>query len=130
MDIYRYPEQKLFTMEACEQRYREWLQRLMRKYKYRSKKAMMQNMQSVYVDQDDEFFKLFPSNHDQIEGWGWSEENFTTVSADSSAKIIGAAAKYAIGSCQGRGADIIRNLLFPNGLPKTFEEYVESIEVP
>lgn len=42
-------------------------------------------------------------------------------------KLIGAAVKYAIVNCRGKGADFMRNLLFPDGQLETFEKYLESL---
>ncbi|MBQ7674565.1 MAG: hypothetical protein IJT36_08710, partial [Alphaproteobacteria bacterium] len=49
------------------------------------------------------------------------------IPSDSSVEVIGAAVRYAIGNCRGKGADFMRNLLFPDGQPETFEQYLESL---
>lgn len=126
----KYPEGKIFDPEPCERRYKEWLQYAMKQYKYKTKKALMQNLQNVSIQQDAECIIFNPTNHESIEGYGAvPKELKLIISPDSSLEIIGAAAKYAIGNCRGKGADFMRNLLFPEGQPDTFEKYTEMLGI-
>ena len=42
-------------------------------------------------------------------------------------EVISAAVRYAIGNCQGKGSDFMRKLLFPEGKPDAFEEYLKRL---
>lgn len=128
----KYPNQQMFEIAACIERYKEWQQRIMKAYKYKTKKALMQNMQHISVENDMKSILFIPSNHESIDGFsgdGMSEELNIIVPADSSPQVIGAAARYAIGNCRGKGADFMRNLLFPEGQPDTFEKYTEMLGI-
>ena len=50
----KYPDQEMFEIAACMERYKEWVQRVMKEYKYKTKKALFQNMQHVSVEQNEE----------------------------------------------------------------------------
>ncbi len=47
------------------------------------------------------------------------------IGAQIGGELVGAAAKYAIGNCRGKGADLIREILFPEGQPEGFDEYLK-----
>ena len=88
-------------------------------------------MQTINIEGDSNFIKFIPTEHVRY-GWdGISDEERSEVviPSTSSLEIIGAAVKYAIGNCRGKGADLIRSLLFPNGQPETFEKYIEELGV-
>ena len=131
-DIFRkYPEYERFEMVACMQRYLKWLQRMMREYEYKTKTALLKNMQSVSVENDVKSIKFSSHYHLTTDSWGDPDGKTPSVEmkipSDSSVEVIGAAVRYAIGNCRGKGADFMRNLLFPDGQPETFEQYLESL---
>ena len=88
-------------------------------------------MQHVSVEQNEEHIIFEPTNHESIDGFSGddtSEYLNVVIPANSSPKIIGAAARYAIANCRGKGTDFMRNLLFPDGQPETLEEYLRQVE--
>ncbi len=126
------PDRWLFTPIAAAERYKEWIQRVMKEYNYKTKKALMQNMQHVSVEQNEEHIIFQPTNHESIEGFsgdGITEALNVVIPANSSPEIIGAATRYAIGNCQGKGSYFMRNILFPEGQPKTLEEYLKQLKL-
>ena len=126
------PDRWLLTPVAAAERYKEWVQRVMKAYKYKTKKALFQNMQHVSVEQNEEHIIFESTNHESIDGFsgdGMSEDLNVVIPANSSPEIIGAAVKYAIGNCRGKGADFMRNLLFPEGQPETLEEYLKQLKL-
>ncbi|MBE6447637.1 MAG: DUF1436 family protein [Alphaproteobacteria bacterium] len=64
---------------------------MIRKYEYKTKKALMQNMQRVDVEQDSEHITFIPSNHESV-GWhsgdGMEDKLKVIISANSIPKII------------------------------------------
>ncbi len=126
------PDRWLLTPVAAAERYKEWVKRVMKEYKYKTKRALFQNMQHVSVKQNEEHIIFEPTNHESIDGFsgdGMSEDLNVVIPANSSPEIIGAAAKYAIGNCRGKGTDFMRNLLFPEGQPASFELYASMLDV-
>ena len=129
----KYPESALFAVAACMERYKEWVQRVMKEYKYKTKKALFQNMQSVSVEQDNDCIEFSSLYHLTIDSWGDPDGKTPSIEfkipTNSTPEIIGAAVKYAIGNCRGKGADFMRNLLFPEGQPETLEEYLKQLKI-
>ena len=127
------PDRWLFTPVAVAERYKEWVQRVMKEYKCKTKKALFQNMQSVSVDQDNDCIEFSSSYHLTIDSWGDPDGKTPSIRfkipTNSTPEIIGAAVKYAIGNCRGKGADFMRNLLFPEGQPATLEEYLKQLKI-
>lgn len=63
------PDRWLFTPVVAAERYKEWQGKVMKEYNYKTKKALMQNMQHVSVEQNEEHIILKPTNHESIEGF-------------------------------------------------------------
>ena len=103
----------------------------MKEYEYKTKTALLKNMQHVSVEDDSEFIIFNSHYHLTIDSWGDPDGKTPSVEmkipSDSLVEVIGAAVRYAIGNCRGKGADFMRNLLFPDGQPETFEQYLESL---
>ena len=127
----KYPGREWTTPVACAARYQDWLQRMIKEYEYKTKTALLKNMQHVSVENDGELITFSSLWHLTTDSWGNPDGKTPSVemkiASTSSLEVIGAAVRYAIGNCQGKGADFIRELLFPDGQPETFEQYLESL---
>ena len=127
----KYPEISLFSPVACAARYQEWLQKMMKEYEYKTKTALLKNMQHVSVENDGKFIMFSSLYHLTTDSWGDPDGKTPSVKmkipSTSSVEVIGAAVRYAIGNCQGKGADFMRKLLFPEGKPDTLEEYLSQL---
>lgn len=123
----------MFEIAACTQRYKEWVQKVMKEYGYKTKKALFQNMQHTLVEDDGENILFSSSYHLTTDSWGNPDGKTPDIEfkipSSSSVEVIGAAAKYAIGNCRGKGADFMREMLFPNGQPETFEIHAGILDV-
>ncbi len=127
----KYPDQKMFEIAVCMERYKDWLQRMMKEYEYKTKTSLLKNMQHVSVENDGKFITFSSDYHLTTDSWGDPDGKTPSVEmkipSTSSIEVIGAAVRYAIGNCQGKGSDFMRKLLFPEGKPDTFEEYLKQL---
>ena len=100
--------------------------RMMKKYEYKTKTALLKNMQHVSVENDGESITFSSLWLLTTDSWGDPDGKTPSVEmiipSTSSIEVIGAAVRYAIGNCQGKGSDFMRKLLFPEGKPDTFED--------
>lgn len=128
----KYPELEWTAPAAVAERYEMWVQRMLREYRYKTEKSLMKNMQHVSVEDDWKYMTFIPSNHESVEGHSGddiTDDLNVVIPSNSSVEIIGAAARYVIGNCCGLGADFMRDLLFPNGQPESFEEYLGELNL-
>lgn len=128
----RYPEWKLFDNELCDKRYHETIENMRVKYDYKTKSVLLKNMQMLAISCDTENETHFKSwQHKNGDHWSGGDKKDPAlefaIPSLSSVEVVGAAAKYAIGNCRGKGADLIREILFPEGQPETFEEYLKEL---
>lgn len=127
----KYPGREWTTPVACAVRYQDWLQKMMKEYEYKTKTALLKNMQHVSVENDGEFITFSSLYHLTTDSWGDPDGKTPSVEmkipSTSSVEVIGAAVRYAVGNCQGKGSDFMRKLLFPEGKPGTFEEYLNQL---
>ena len=125
------PDRWLFAPVAAAERYKKWLEYAMKAYSYKTKTALLKNMQHVSVENDGENILFSSSWHLTTDSWGDPDGKTPsvefTIPSSSRVEVIGVAVKYAIGNCQGKGADFMRNLLFHDGQPATFEEYLTKV---
>lgn len=87
--------------DGLAQRYRTWVQHLMQRYGYKTKRALFKNMKdcSVYHREGDTF-TFIPSQRDALDGWTpLPEDQYVVIPSESSAADIGAALKLALSRC-------------------------------
>ena len=98
------------------------------KFKYKNKASLFKNMQCCSVNRENEKTIFSSLKHTTLEGWEGTRDNYRlNIPSDSSPEIVGAAVKYSIARCTGRGADLVSEKLFPDGVPESFEAYLESL---
>jgi hypothetical protein len=124
------PDYNLFDIPAITGRYKDFVQYVLQKYSYKNKSAMFKNMQSCSVEMNDENIIISPWKHDKLEGYDGMDKSFDlTIPSTSPSEIIGAAVKYSIARCTGKGADVVAKKLFPGGVPESFEDYLKSLNL-
>lgn len=89
-----------------DKNYDEWIQKLMTRYGYKTKRALFRNMKhcDIYLCQG--IIRIEPKYHDKLEGWsgeGFREEDYVKIPADSPPAEIGAALRLAFSRCTGMG---------------------------
>ncbi|MDR2781510.1 MAG: CdiI family contact-dependent growth inhibition immunity protein [Holosporaceae bacterium] len=124
------PDYNLFDISAITGRYKDFVEYVLQKYNYKNKHAMFKNMQHCSVKMDDGIIVISPWKHDKLEGYDGMNESFNlTIPSTSTPSVIGAAVKYSIARCTGRSADLVAKKLFPGGVPDTFEDYLQSLNL-
>jgi hypothetical protein len=124
------PDVDDFLFSSIGKRYNADINCKMQKYDYKTKTAMLKNMQLCYVEQTSETITFIPLKHDKLEGYEGMDKIFNVmISTDSSPETIGAAVKYSIARCTGKGAYLVAKKLFPNGIPDTFDDYLKSLNL-
>ena len=86
-----------------QENYKAWIQRIMEKYGYKTKRALFKNMKSCGILRREDLIIIKPSNHEKLEGWsgdGISTEDYVRIPADSSLSEIGAALRLGFERCK------------------------------
>lgn len=89
-------------MENATPNYKAWVEKLMKQYGYKTKRALFKNMKSCGIDQNKNVITIRPSHHEKLEAWdgeGFTESDYVKIPADSPPAEIGAALRLAFSRC-------------------------------
>jgi hypothetical protein len=125
------PEYNLLCWNNLENtRYKTDFENELYNFKYKNKISLYKNMQSCLVDLENKKIILSPFKHNKPQGWDGIEAKYDLIIPSSSPpEVIGAAVKYSIARCIGKGANLVAQKLFPDGVPDTFEDYLKSLNL-
>ncbi|WP_156529178.1 contact-dependent growth inhibition system immunity protein [Caballeronia udeis] len=87
---------------TAESRYSEWVQSLMDRFAYKTRRALFKNMKSCSVARSAERLVFVPSHHDKLDSWSRSVGDGiedVIIPGTSSPSEIGAALIVAFGRC-------------------------------
>lgn len=105
-DVWIHPEatfdMSLYDFDLNNQRYSEWVCKLIELYSYKSRRALFKGMKSCGVESKNDEITIRPSHHEKLEAWsgkGISESDYVIVSANSTPSDIGAALRLAFSRC-------------------------------
>jgi hypothetical protein len=89
-------------------------------------------MMSCHIEVNDGVIIINACNHTKLDTWEGSG-NDIKISSSAPPHVIGAVVRYAFSRCKGKGpyakgAEIVTKALFPNGVPASLEEYLESVD--
>jgi len=93
----------LFDYKLKAERYAAWVEKLIVAFGYGTKYELFKNMISCDLESKNGLITLFPTNHDELEGWsgdGISKEDYVVISANSSAEEVGAALRVGFSRCK------------------------------
>lgn len=120
----------MFEISAITRRYKDFVEYALKTYGYKNKTAMFKNMQHCKVKFINNEITISPKKHVKLEGWEGVDPKFDlALPSTSSPEIIGAAVKYSISRCTGKGADLVAKKLFPDGVPETFDDYLALLNL-
>jgi hypothetical protein len=123
-------ERLLFERRLIDERYLQWIENVLRKYNYKNKSAIYKIMQWCSAEMSNNLIIIKSSKHGHIDRWDGTHNDYKiTISSSSSPEVIGAAVKYSIARCTGKGADLVAKKLFPDGVPDTFDDYLKSLNL-
>lgn len=97
-------EEEGYLMENAEKNYKDWVQKLMDQYGYKTKRALFKNMHNCGIESQNGIITIRPSHHEKLEAWdgeGFTEEDHVKIPADSPPAEIGAALRLAFSRCTG-----------------------------
>lgn len=90
--------------QQADQFYLDWVQRVINRYGYKTRKELFMNMKSCLIKYHKEVLIFLPSHHEELEVWighGEERENNLKISVHSSAAEIGAMLRLAFNRCTG-----------------------------
>ena len=90
------------TAKNLAENYKAWIQRMMEKYNYKTKRALFKNMKSCSILCREGMIIIKPSYHQTLEGWSGdriNKEDYVTLPAESSFSELGAALRLAFTRC-------------------------------
>jgi hypothetical protein len=97
-------EEEVALRVNAKENYKNWIQKLMHQYGYKTKRALFKTMHSCGIECKNGLVTIRPSHHDKLEGWsgeGFTEEDYVKIPADSPPAQIGAALRLAFSRCTG-----------------------------
>lgn len=96
---------ELYDPAAVKTRYEEWIASMKKRFGYKTKKRLFENMKSCSVASVDGIVTISPSHHERLEGWSGLRKNFeeskVRLPLDSPPHEIGSALRLAFGRCTG-----------------------------
>lgn len=83
--------------------YNKWVNRLIERYSYKTKRALFKNMMRCSLEIRNGFFTISPSHHEKLEAWsgtGITENDTVVLPVGSSAEEIGAGLRLTFSRCR------------------------------
>ena len=85
--------------------YNKWVNRLIEKYKYKTKRALFKNMKHCMIEIRGEYLTIMLTCHEKLQAWsghGLTKNDDVVLPIDSSAEKIGAGLRLAFSRCRSR----------------------------
>ncbi|WP_156876972.1 contact-dependent growth inhibition system immunity protein [Paludibacterium yongneupense] len=94
----------LYDNKQGADRYSVWIETLMERFNYKTKRALFKNMMNCNISIREGVMTIGPTHHEKLEGWGREKDDGiedVVISADSTPVEIGAALRLAFSRCIG-----------------------------
>lgn len=95
-------DKELYSNEKSNERYQQWIEDVMKRYGYKTKRALFKNMKNCSVEVADSIVTIRPWHHEKLEGWngdGIRREDYVVLSVNGTPTEIGAALRLAFSRC-------------------------------
>lgn len=94
---------RFFEARAMEQRYEEWVDSMMQRFGYKSRRHLFTGMKRCTVDLRDGVITIRPTRHDEAESWsggGIEKESYVKVPVAAGSGDIGAGLREGFARCK------------------------------
>ncbi|WP_162578042.1 contact-dependent growth inhibition system immunity protein [Variovorax sp. PBS-H4] len=94
---------EFFSLKEIMSNYENWVASLLKRYKYKTRRALFKNMMLCNITVVAETMEIGPTRHEKLEAWGQERDDEieqVLLSADSSAQEIGKALRTAFDRCE------------------------------
>jgi hypothetical protein len=90
-----------FNLETNKKRHEEWEKNLMKKFGYKTKRALYRKMNRCGIYLKNGVIEISPSNHEKLKAWGGIRNADVFLSLNNSPEEIGAGLRLAFSKCIG-----------------------------
>lgn len=88
------------TLKKAMERHAEWVESLMNRYSYKTKKTLFKGMKNCYIEKKLGCISFKPTYHEKLKAWSGTGDD--VVIPDTSAPVeVGAALRLALNRCTG-----------------------------
>ena len=91
-----------FDYERGKKQYAEWVENLMNRFGYKTRKALFRDMHHCTIESQQGRLLIVPKHHEKLEGWSREKDDGienVSIPSDSSPEDIGKALRLAFGRC-------------------------------
>ena len=95
-----------YTNEVVEERYQGWIKDMMKRYGYKTKRALFRKMDRCGAKIRDGMLTIYPYYHYSLDGWSGDfmrKEDDAIIPENSPANELGAAVRLALSRCKTKG---------------------------
>lgn len=91
-----------FDLEKGKEKYASWIEMLMEKYNYKTKRALFKGMKHCIIHYVNNVITISPMYHEKLEAWeGLDQSENVILSLDNTLTEIGAGLRLALTRCKG-----------------------------
>ena len=89
---------ELYDRAKNDELYLAWIEDLMKRYGYKTKRALFKNMENCFIEQESDMLRIIPTYHQKLEQWGGKIEP-VVLPYKSTAAEIGSALREGFRRC-------------------------------
>ncbi|MGI2030388.1 contact-dependent growth inhibition system immunity protein [Endozoicomonas acroporae] len=93
-----------FDLSFIKENYEKWVEKLIEKYNYKSRRALFKNMKHCMIERVDGVMTIKPTNHEKLEGWGGKgvkHEDYKILDETVQVEEIGRSLRDCFAKCIG-----------------------------
>jgi hypothetical protein len=98
-------------------------------YGYKTKTELNKNRMFCDIELSASTLTIAPSQKKGLGSYVGLDKKYDIIlQSDIPPELLGAAVRFAFTRCRGNGVDVVTKALFPDGVPDSLEEYLESVD--